>query len=138
MDDVFLGRRLAPPSTVSLTATASDGFVGGFQPPSVSSTGRIVAFSHFSDGLAGGSSPGTFDVFVWDSCTGGVIPCVRTLRSVTGELPGGGPTTGGSVAPRLSADGAYVVFISADRLDPNAPDVPGLQRIFIATTGVSE
>jgi hypothetical protein len=137
VEHVFYGFRAGSlPDTTLVTANVMSDGGGGLQPPSLSTTGRFLAFSHFSDDLGAGNSPRTFDVFVWDSC--GEPGCVPVLRCITGVFPSGQPTTLGSIGPRLSADGAYVVFVSADRLDPNAPAAPGLQRIFIAPTGVRE
>jgi Tol biopolymer transport system component len=139
-EHVFRGRRFAPlpAETDSITPSVTSGFSTDFQPPSLSSTGRLLAFSHFSDELGVGNSPRTIDVFVWDSCPPGPESCTPTLRAITGTLPNGTPTTMGSTSPRLSGDGAYVVFVSADALDPNVPTAPGFQRIYIAPTGVRE
>lgn len=138
VEHLFRGSRFGSASeTTWVTSAVTSGFSMGFQPPSLSSTGRFLAFDHFSNDVGGGNM-GTIDVFVWDDCPGGAIPCVPAMRCITATLPNGTPTTAGSGSPRLSADGAYVVFISADPLDPNVPTTPGFQRIYISATGVRE
>jgi hypothetical protein len=138
LEHVFRGSRVGPDSDTTLVTSAILGGVTmGFQPPSLSSTGRFLAFDHFSDELGAGNRMGTYDVFIWD-CPPGPEPCAPALRCLTGTLPNGAPTTIGSGSPRISGDGAYVVFISGDALDPSVPTAPGFQRLYISPTGVRE
>ena len=131
-----LGGNLCATNSDWLTMPVTSGFLGGLQPPSISASGRFIAFSHFSDELGVGNSPGTFDVFVWDACPGGGQTCTPELRSLTGFLPNGSHTLFGSFGPRLSGNAEFVVFVSANQFDAQFPAGP--QRIFIASTGLSE
>lgn len=137
LEHVFRGD-LVESQTIPITSAVTSGGAMSLQPPSLSESGRFLAFDHFSDELGVGNSLRTYDVFVWDECREGSSPCVPLLRCLTGVLPDGTPTTAGSGSPRLSADGSHVVFISADPLDPNVPTTAGFQRIYIAPTGVRE
>ncbi len=105
-------------------SVASDGTQGNgvvWDPPSLSATGRYVAFRSNSE-LVPGDTNDTDDVFVHDLQTG------QTGRvSVASDgTQGNGP----SDWPAISADGRYVAFYSfADNLAPG--DTNGTYDIFI-------
>ncbi|MFV8129501.1 TolB family protein [Streptomyces syringium] len=86
--------------SVTTDGTPADGASGA---PSISATGRYVAFESFARNLAPGGNPDPgSDVYVRDLWTG------RT-ELVTGDKPS---TRGSSSAPAISADGRYVAFTS--------------------------
>ncbi|WP_370421419.1 TolB family protein [Streptomyces sp. QH1-20] len=86
--------------SVTTDGTRADGASGA---PSISATGRYVAFESFARNLAPGGNPDPgSDVYVRDLWTG------RT-ELVTGDKPS---TRGSSSAPAISADGRYVAFAS--------------------------
>ncbi|MEV4873216.1 TolB family protein [Streptomyces syringium] len=86
--------------SVTTDGTPADGASGA---PSISATGRYVAFESFARNLAPGGNPDPgSDVYVRDLWTG------RT-ELVTGDKPS---TRGSSSAPAISADGRYVAFAS--------------------------
>lgn len=65
---------------------------------SVSADGRWVAFTSLADNLVPGDTPGTNDVYLRDRTTGAVQ---RVREQVNG-------------APRISADGAHVSYLTVD------------------------
>ncbi|MFI8938634.1 TolB family protein [Streptomyces syringium] len=86
--------------SVTTDGTPADGASGA---PSISATGRYVAFESFARNLAPGGNPDPgSDVYVRDLWTG------RT-ELVTGDKPS---TRGSSSAPAISADSRYVAFAS--------------------------
>ena len=68
--------------------------------------GRHIGFTSFASDLVAGDSNGTADVFVRDLTNG-----VTTLASVNRFGTGSG--NGQSIAPLVSADGRYVLFLSS-------------------------
>jgi Tol biopolymer transport system component len=78
--------------------------------------------------LAPGSADGRWNVFVYDRILG-------TMEWISRDA-NGGPATGDSEQPKISADGRFVVFESAAR-DLVGDDATGWQDVFIhdRTTG---
>lgn len=75
---------------------------------SLSGDGRFVAFTSLATNLISGDTNGQSDIFLHDRMTG-----ITHRVSLTA---GGGQATGGaSTAPRLSADGHSIVFVSTAR-----------------------
>ena len=68
----------------------------------ISADGRWVAFHSHAGNLVSGDTNGTSDAFVYDQQTG-----TTTRVSVA---PGGAQANGGTVAPKISADGRWVAF----------------------------
>jgi Tol biopolymer transport system component len=96
----------------------------GSHKPSVSGRGEVVAFESYAEDLVPGDTNNTMDVFVWERATGG-------LR----QVPGGDR---GSMGPRVSDDGRYVMFGSYSALVPEDTDEEADAYVWDRTTGVSE
>jgi hypothetical protein len=105
-----------------VSATASGGASnGGSQQPSVSTTGRYVAFSSGATNLVADDENDTLDVFRKDRQTGAVIRASVSSAGIEGN--------GFSVGPNLSSDGRYVSFLSeASNLYP--ADVNSTKDVF--------
>jgi Tol biopolymer transport system component len=82
--------------------------------PSISSSGRYVAFNSIAANLPGDDS--VFDVFVHDRETG------RTR--LVSKTSGGTPANGHSFRPSISSSGRYVAF------DSDATNLPGNDSVF--------
>ena len=93
--------------------------------PSISADGRYIAFSSDASDLVPGDTNGVSDVFVHDTCIGAPSGCTPSTVRVSVALDG---TQGNadSGRPVISADGRFVVFISAAKLGPGVPS--GLGR----------
>lgn len=102
--DVFVRDRLT--GTTERVSVASDGTEGNLfsSAPSISETGRYVAFSSFANNLVEGDGNGNVDVFLRDRVAGITY---LVSRSTTGEQ-----SDGLSFGPAVSADGRYVAFLS--------------------------
>ncbi len=120
-------------SLVSVDSAGKQGDAVSFLP-SISSDGRLIAFTSIADNLAPLDSNGTKDIFVHDTLTG-----ATTLVSVT---PIGTAGNSQSDLPRIASGGRYVAFLSADS-DLVTLDSNGLGDVFVrdlqagATTLVS-
>lgn len=79
-----------------------------FGTPSISDTGRYVAFESEASNLVAGDTNKALDVFVHDLITGGTA---RISVTTNGTQAGGYSTVSG--APVMSADGRYVAFFSS-------------------------
>jgi Tol biopolymer transport system component len=90
--------------------------------PSMSASGRYVAFWAIADDLAPGDGNGAFDVFVRDMVAG-----TTTLVSAN---PAGAAGAGDSWLPAISADGKRVAF-SSDAADLVAGDANGKRDVFV-------
>ena len=138
--DIFLRDRIA--GTTELVSVALDGGPadGGSisKLTGISGDGRFVAFQSVATNLIANDTNGTADIFVRDRCesNGVAVPACTPSTKRVSVAQGGGQTTGPSTAPRLSADGRYVVFMS------QAPEiVPGAQgNLFVhdRETGLNE
>lgn len=101
--DIFVRDLIAGvTSRVSLSGSGVQGNADSFSP-SLSATGRYVAFWSYADSLTPGDSNRVADVFVHDRATG------RTRLVSTGV----GPGDGDSILPAISDDGHVVAFESA-------------------------
>ncbi|TLM76680.1 MAG: hypothetical protein FDZ75_09580, partial [Actinobacteria bacterium] len=123
--DIFVKNTVT--GTVTRASVASDGQQAGSasQQPAISATGRYVAFESYAANLVSGDTNGTWDVFVKDTATGGVIR-VSTATS-------GAEANAGSYAAAISADGRYVAFESdASNLVPG--DTNGKIDVFVKDT----
>lgn len=115
VQDVFLRDHFT--GTTRRVSVASSGAQasGASEWPALSADGRYVAFSSLASNLVPSDSNSAPDVFVHDTLTGQTI--------LVSPLGGGGPANGGSYSPDISADGAWVVFMSiAPSLDGGASD----------------
>ena len=126
------GCAFVTPATVSTAGQQADGAEAS--GPSLSFTGRFVAFNARSDNLVPGDTNGARDAFVRDLVTG-----VTERVSIA---TGGAQAHGDSQFPMLDYAGRMVAFTS-DAPDLVAGDTNGVQDVFVhdratgATTRVS-
>jgi Tol biopolymer transport system component len=122
--------------TTELVSVNSDGWPANLpsEEPSISGDGRYVVFSSYATNLVDGDTNGYRDVFVHDRTLG-----TTELVSVSYNHP---VAFGASFAPKLSADGRFVAFISeANDIIPTDTDT--VQDVFVreletgATTRIS-
>ncbi len=104
--DVFLrDRRLGTTTLVSVNRNGTDSANGYSRKQVISADGRFVAFESNADDLVAMDGNGDFDVFVRDLQSG-----ITSLVSINRD--GTDSATGYSTAPKISADGRFVVFQS--------------------------
>jgi Tol biopolymer transport system component len=112
-DDVFVhDRHTGTTSRVSVSSTGTEA-AGAASEPSISGSGRFVAFVSDAENIVAGDTNGTSDVFVRDRETGDTS---RASVSSTGA-----ESAYGGSSPSISADGRYVAFVS-DASDLVAPE----------------
>lgn len=102
--DIFVRDRLEGSTervSVASDGTEANGFSGA---PSISDSGRYVAFNSFANNLVAGDDNGQVDVFLHDRVTG---ETTLVSRSATGER-----SDGFSGIPAISGNGRYVAFLS--------------------------
>ena len=116
VEDVFV-RDLKTGRTVLVSRASGPHGAGGqgdSSHPSISTNGRYVAFTSYSNNLGPHDDGRVPDVFVRDMKTGRVV-------LVSGSS--GGSANGPSGDPAISGDGRYVAFDSkASNLSPADPD----------------
>lgn len=98
--------------------------------PVISANGRFVAFESRASDIVANDNNGAIDVFVYDASSNAAFLVSTSTNGVSGS--------GDSFAPRFSADGNLVVFVStADNLTAN--DTNGTGDVFVRnlTTGVT-
>jgi len=84
--------------------------------PSVSSTGRFIAFESSASNLVPGDSNRVSDIFLRDTCRKAASGCVPSTVRVS-LANDGSESNGASSRPSISGDGRYIVFTSlADNL----------------------
>ncbi|MGP3731991.1 TolB family protein [Streptomyces sp. GDS52] len=112
------GKKPRAPHTLRLTQGAD----GASEAPSLSADGRYAVFTSSASNLVPGDTNGAPDVFLWDLRTG------RTQRVSTDAA--GGQSELGATAGAISANGRYVVFVSAsaDLIPGEVHDVPSVYR----------
>lgn len=128
--DVFIrDRETRRTRRVSLSSTEdeSDGFSSS---PSISRSGRFVAFWSNGSNLVLGDTNFVADVFVRDRETG-----LTTRVSVSTALT---QANGGSVAPSISAGGRYIAFQSDASNLVGGEDTNGLTDIYVHDRGTGE
>lgn len=108
--------------SIRLVSVSSSGAQGDFSSgsPSLSATGRVVAFMSFAGNFAAGDSNGGPDIYVRD--------LDRGQTAWASMLPDGSAGYFGSQWPTLSADGRFVAFYSPDSLVPGGI---GFGNIFV-------
>jgi Tol biopolymer transport system component len=128
-----------------LISLANDGSVGNCGSPghnggtSMSADGRFVAFGSIATNLTpddGFPACGWEDIFVRDTCFGVATGCTpSTVRVSVANTPNPG-TSANSINTHsvISADGHYVVFISA-ATNLTIPPTNGRALVFLAKTG---
>lgn len=125
VEDVFVRDRLNDATTrVSLTASGAQATAGS-EAPSISSTGRLVAFQSQA-ALVAHDSSAIPDVYVRDLVAG-------TLRRVSGTSTGA-EANGGAFGGVVSADGQHVAFLSrASNLTSGA--TRGISNVYVRDLG---
>ncbi len=120
--DVFVhDRQTAQTTRVSVDSAGNQGNFDSLAP-SISSDGRYVAFTSYSDNLVPGDSNDVVDVFVHDRATG---QTTRVSLDSTGSQG-----NGHSFQASVSTDGCYVAFRSdSDNLVPG--DTNGVADVFV-------
>jgi Tol biopolymer transport system component len=123
VDDVFVrDLRTRTTTLISVSGAGVQGDHNSFTP-SISATGRYVAFvSNARTLVPGSAAAGGPDVFVRDRVAGTTTAITRTIT--------GAPADGGSADPAISGDGRYVTFSSyATNLVPD--DTNGVRDVFV-------
>lgn len=118
-------RRRRTTELVSVAAAGGEA-LGASGSPSISSSGRYVAFGSDASDLVPDDSNGVPDVFVRDRTAG-----TTTLVSVG---PGGVPADGASELPSISANGRVVAFLSRAR-NLGGTDTTDTTDVFIRDLG---
>ncbi|MCY2990669.1 MAG: S8 family serine peptidase [Planctomycetota bacterium] len=111
-------------ASIERISVAADGTPGDgwSQDPSISADGRFVAFQSYAANLVPGDTNDEADVFVYDRQN-------HTIERVS-LASDGTAGNGNSGSPSISADGAYVEFVSrASNLVPG--DKNGLEDVFV-------
>ena len=113
---------VAPASSSSLVPervsvdTQSNQANGPSSRPSVSASGRFIAFQSLASNLVPGDSNQVSDIFLRDTCRKAAPECIPSTVRVSLANDGSEPI-GASFSPSISGDGRYVVFTSlADNL----------------------
>jgi hypothetical protein len=125
-EDIFVHNRTTGITTrVSVDSQGIEGNFGSTSVSwgiSISSNGRYVAFASGSTNLVLGDTNETDDIFFHDRETG------QTTRVSMNSL--GEDTNGGSLSPKISGDGQFIVFLSeASNLVPS--DTNSLRDTFV-------
>src|SRR6185436_5012987 len=130
-NDIFLRDRAAGTTVLLSVDSAGTQGNGPSQSPAISADGHLVAFLSVASNLVPGDTNSGSDVFV------------RDLQSATTErvsvTSNGSQVYAGGTYPSISADGAYVAFISAAP-DLVAGDTNGVLDVFLRnrTSGTTE
>lgn len=95
-------------SLVSLSSAGAQGN-GASGLPTISSSGRFIAFNSDADNLVIGDTNGSTDVFVRDTCAGAPAGCSPSTVIVSVK-PDGTQGNFNSSIPSISADGHFLTF----------------------------
>ncbi len=120
--DVFVRDRSN--GTTVRASISSDGSAGNHRSwaPDISANGRYVAFESEADNLVANDTNDATDVFVHDLETGDTTMVSRAADGTQGDTR--------SFAPRLSGDGALVVFTS-DAFNLTVGDTQGQTNVYL-------
>ncbi len=88
--------------------------------PSISASGRYVAFTTSATNFVFGDTNGSTDVFLVDRT-------LNVLRHVSSKVGGGFGVFGNSHEPNVSADGRFVAFTSS------APDIAATTTVYLSS-----
>lgn len=105
----------ATAGVVALVSAAPDGSPANgdsLMLPSISSTGRYVAFQSNATNLTPGPASGFQEIYLRDTCIGAPPGCVPSTVRIT-VTHDGSPVNGHSRMSAVSADGRYVAFDSS-------------------------
>ncbi len=127
--------------TTSLASLGNDGSIANASQDntSISADGRFIAFASLASNLVPGDtfpSNGWKDIFVRDTCFGAGPTCkVSTVRVSVSDSPYFAQQSNAiNDYPQISADGHYMVFLSASTNYLSAPG-NGYDMVFLAKTG---
>jgi hypothetical protein len=126
----------------SLVGVANDGSIpnAGGNNTAISGTGRFVAFASLASNLVPGDTfaiDGWKDIFVRDTCFGAPAGCTpSTVRVSVANYANNFATQSNAINdyPHISADGHYVVFLSAST-NYLASGGNGMTMVYLAKTG---
>ncbi len=130
----------ATAGVLALVTVATDGSPAtgdSLVAPSISATGRYVAFQSNATNLTSGPASGYQEIYERDTCVGAPLGCTpNTIRiTVTSD---GSPVNGHSRESAISSDGRFVAFdTSATNILPNSGDCSpstGLACVFLRDT----
>jgi hypothetical protein len=112
--DTCQGAPLGCSPTTTLVSVGDDGADpnGASRSPSVSASGRFVAYVSDASNLVPGDANGVADIFLRDTCVNAPTGCVPTTTRVSAG-PDGAESNGASASPLISFDGRFVAFDSA-------------------------
>jgi len=121
------------PSTarLSVSSAGAQGAADSFQP-TISGTGRFVAFSSFANDLVANDTNGNFDVFLRDTCFSAAAGCSPSTVRLSVASNGTEGNAESSV-PSISGTGRFVAFQSASST-LIATDTNGAFDIFLRDT----
>jgi Tol biopolymer transport system component len=125
-EDIFLYDRAAGTSTLVSHAAASATTAGdGFSDrPALSADGRYVAFVSGSSDLTAGAANPSEEIFVYDRIAGTNLQVSRRDAATPADFF--------SSEPRISADGAWIAFLSfATNLVAGQADTPVSMDVFL-------
>ncbi len=112
----------ATAGVVQLISIAPDGTPGNddsLVAPSISTTGRFIAFQSAATNLAPGPASGYQEIYERDTCIGAPDGCTPSTTRIT-VTADGSAVNGNSKDSAISADGRYVAFDSgASNILPN-------------------
>jgi trimeric autotransporter adhesin len=128
--------------TTSIAGLANDGSLpnAGGNNTAISGTGRFIAYASLANNLVPGDTfaiDGWKDIFVRDTCFGAPSGCVpSTVRVSVANYPGNFAIQSNGINdyPQISADGHYVVFLSAST-NYLASGGNGYDMVYLALTG---
>ena len=120
------------PSTIRVSVASGGGQGNAASSnPTISNSGRFVAFGSDADNLVSGDANGVADIFVRDTCIGATGCTPSTIR--VSRSSGGTQGNAGSTNPSISGNGRYVAFASnSDNLVSN--DANGVRDVFLRDT----
>lgn len=120
--DVFVRNRMKGRTHRISVSSSGVQANGASDQPTISATGRYVAFASDASNLVPGDTNSTSDVFYRDLAA-------NTTRRVS-VATGGAQSDGSSGNPQISADGRFVVYTS-EATNLVANDTNGVQDVFI-------
>jgi Tol biopolymer transport system component len=115
----------------TLVSADAGGIGRGGSSPMLSENGTRLAYWSFSDQLVGGDANGLWDIFVFDSSTGGTTRV--SLATAGGERNQGNDAASRIVAPAISGDGRFVAYATT-ATNLVAGDSNGVQDVFMVDT----
>lgn len=134
----------APSTVVVSQDNVNDAANDASSQPSISASGRFVAFASTATRLMELAAPlqnnvaGTENVFLWDSCAGTAANAC-TPHTILISQDANGNAVGGT-SPSVSADGRFVVFLSSAKTLLPAADLAqygGTQEAYLVDTCLS-